>query len=49
MTGVELHVLPPGVRTALRTPIEFRATSLSAFEESADDDLPFLDFPLGPG
>jgi len=27
-------------------PVEFRASALYAFDAAADDDLPFLDFPL---
>lgn len=46
LNRVELHDLATGVRNELRPPIEFRASAVYAFEETADDDLPFLDFPL---
>jgi hypothetical protein len=49
MNRVELHELATGVRNAVRTPLEVRATSLYALAVSAHDDRPVLVFPLGPG
>ena len=46
LNRVELHDLATGVRDELRMPVEFRASAVYAFDETADDDLPFLDFPL---
>jgi hypothetical protein len=46
MNRVELHDLATGVRNELDLPVEFRASAVYAFEEAAEDDLPFLDFPL---
>ncbi len=46
LNRVELHDLATGVRNELRLPVEFRVSSVYAFEETSDDDLPFLDFPL---
>ena len=46
MNRVELHDLATGVRNELDLPVEFRASAVYAFEETTDDDLPFLDFPL---
>jgi hypothetical protein len=46
LNRVQLHDLATGVRDELRMPVEFRASALYAFDAAADDDLPFLDFPL---
>jgi 2'-5' RNA ligase superfamily len=46
LNRAELHDLATGMRDELRTPVEFRASSVYAFDAAADDDLPFLDFPL---
>ena len=48
MNRVELHELATGVRNELPMPLEFRASTIYAFEDSADEDLPYREFPLGP-
>ena len=44
---MQLHELSTTVRNEIGPTIEFTATTLYAFEESTDEDLPFLEFPLG--
>ena len=44
---MQLHELSTTVRNEIGPTIEFTATTLYVFEESTDEDLPFLEFPLG--